>query len=224
MIDLVVPGIRPFDSTSPMVIFPIKQPSYMYSVCKSAVRLLYLFRFGMHCSNLFLSYLLTHIIGNYVFCDHCNKRVAKKTFHEHRRLGQLRSTCLQTDLVSKEPFVTGRNSTQLDSGDSEQSVVAGLDDEKYTYSSDEQERSALFDDEDQVFFSDNDEIESAVPCSNGYVKNGEVSGTRTTTFAIVIFTCLPNLNTQHIHVSMLHIGVGLSFNLRRKKYVNFKSP
>ena len=97
--------------------------------------------------------------------------------------------------MSKEPFVTGHSSTQLDSGDSVQSVVAGLDDENYTYSSDEQERSALCDEEDQVFLSDNDEIESAVPCSNAYVKNGEVSGTCTTTFATVIFTCLPNLNT-----------------------------
>ena len=103
----------------------------------------------------------------------------------------MRSTSLQTDLVSKEPFVTGHSLTQLDSGDSVQSVVAGLDDENYTYSSDEQEQSALFDEEDQ----DNDEIESAVPCSNAYVKNGEVSGTCTTTFTIVIFPCLPNLNT-----------------------------
>lgn len=64
-----------------------------------------------------------------------------------------KSTSLQTDL-SKESFVTGHSSTQLDSGDSVQSVVAGLDDEKYTYSSDdqeEQERSALFDEEDQVY-------------------------------------------------------------------------
>lgn len=110
----------------------------------------------------------------------------------------MRSTSLQTDLVSKEPLVTGHSSTQLDSGDSVQSVVPGLDDENYTYSSDdqeEQEQSALFDEEDQVFFSDTDEIESAVPCSNGYVENGEVCDTCTTTFAIVVFTCLPNLNT-----------------------------
>ena len=87
----------------------------------------------------------------------------------------MRSTSLQTDLF-KEPFVTGHSSTPLDSGDSMQSVVAGLDDENYMYSSDdqeEQERSALFDEEDQVFFSDTDETESAAPCSNGYINNGE---------------------------------------------------
>ncbi|XP_044184509.1 uncharacterized protein LOC122964750 [Acropora millepora] len=71
--------------------------------------------------------------GNYVFCVHCNKRVAKKTFHEHRRLGQLTSTSLQTDQVAKEfePFVSAHSLTQLDRGDSVQSVVAGLDDENY---------------------------------------------------------------------------------------------
>lgn len=107
---------------------------------------------------------------------------------------------MQTEQVAKEfePFVTVHSSTQLDRGDSVQSVVAGLDDENYMYSSDdheEQEQSALFDEEDQVFFSDTDEIESAVPCSNGSVNNGEVSSMCATTFAIVTFTCLPNLNT-----------------------------
>ena len=77
-------------------------------------------------------------------------------------------------------------------------MVAGLDDENYIYSSDdqeEQEQLALFDEEDQVFFSDTDDTESAVPGSNGYVNNDEVSGT--TTFAILICTCtcIPNLNT-----------------------------
>ena len=136
-----------------------------------------------------------HIIGNYVFCDHCNKRVAKKTFHEHRRLGQVKNTSWQTNL-SKKPFVTGHSTTQSDSGDGMQLVVAGLDDENYMYSSDdqeEQERSALFDEEDQVFFSDTDEADSAAICSNDYVNNDEVSGT--TAFAIVIFTCIPNMNT-----------------------------
>lgn len=107
----------------------------------------------------------------------------------------MRSTSLQTDL-SKEPFVTGHSATQSDCGDVMQSVVAGLDDENYMYSSDdqeEQEQSALFDEEDQVFFSDTDETESAAPCFNGCVNNDEVSGT--TTFAIVIWTCKPNLNT-----------------------------
>ena len=69
--------------------------------------------------------------------------------------------------------------------------MAGLDDENYRFSSDdqeEQERSALFDEEDQVFFSD-----TAVPCSNGSLNNGEVSGTCASTFAIVTFTCLPNI-------------------------------
>ena len=106
-----------------------------------------------------------------------------------------------------------------------QSVVAGLDDENYAYSSDdqeEQERSALFDEEDQVFFSDTDEIESAVPCSNGSVNNGEVSGTFATTFAIVTFTCLPDLNTEHILLSMLHIGLGLLLKFRGKKMYEFQ--
>ena len=110
----------------------------------------------------------------------------------------MRSTSLQTDL-SKETFVSGHSLTQLDGGDSMESVVAGLDDENYMYSSDdqqEQEQSALFDEEDQVFFSDTDETEIEVPCSNGYANNGEVSDT--TIFAIVMCTCIPNLNTYHV--------------------------
>ena len=102
----------------------------------------------------------------------------------------MRSTSLQTDL-SKETFVSGHSLTQLDGGDSMESVVAGLD-ENYMYSSDDQqeeEQSALFDEEDQVFFSDTDETESEVPCSNGYTNNGEVSDT--TIFAIVMCTCIP---------------------------------
>ena len=67
-----------------------------------------------------------------------------------------------------------------------QSVVAGLDDENYTYSSEEQEWSALFDEEDQVVFSDTDGIESAVPCSNGSVNNCDVSGTCATTFELIM--------------------------------------
>ena len=108
----------------------------------------------------------------------------------------MRSTSLQTELF-KEPFVTGHSSTQSDSGNGMQTVVAGLDDQNYVYSSDdqeEQEQSALFDEEDQVFFSDTDETESAATCSNGDVNNGEVRST--TTFAIVIFTCMPNLDTN----------------------------
>ena len=96
----------------------------------------------------------------------------------------MRSTSLQTDL-SKEPFVSGHSTTQLESGDDMQSVVAGLDDENDMYHSDdheEQEQSVLFDEEDQVFFSDTDEKESAASCSNGYVNSDEVSST--TTFAI----------------------------------------
>ena len=38
-----------------------------------------------------------------------------------------------------------------------------------------------------MFFSDTDETESAVPGSNGYVNNAEVSGKCTTTFAIAIY-------------------------------------
>ena len=125
-----------------------------------------------------------------MFCDHCSKRVARKTFHEHRRLGQIRSTSPQTDLL-KEPFVTGHCAIQADSEDDMQSVVTGLDDENYMYSSDDQEeheQSALFDEEDQVFFSDTDETESATPCSNGYVNDDEVSGTATFTSVMCMYT------------------------------------
>ena len=44
----------------------------------------------------------------------------------------MRSTSLQTDL-SKKPLVTGHSTTQLESGDDIQSVVAGLDDENDMY-------------------------------------------------------------------------------------------
>lgn len=85
-----------------------------------------------------------------------------------------------------------------------QSVVAGLDDENYMYSSDdheEQEQSALFDEEDQVFFSDTDEIESAVPCSNGSVNNGEVSSNYICHCHIYMFTKFEYLTSTVKHVT-----------------------
>ena len=110
---------------------------------------------------------------------------------------------MQTDF-SKEPFVTGHSTTQSDSGDNMQSVVTGLDDENYMYSSDdqeEQERSALFDEEDQVFFSDTDETENAAPCSNGYVNNDEVSGTATFASVMYMYTKFEYITCTCNHIA-----------------------
>ena len=93
---------------------------------------------------------------DYVFCDHCNKRVAKKTFYEHRNL-RLNDTikCDSLELAVDTEYTSGSISPEKLAKEPLHSEVEYVD----SYS-DQEESSLLFDNEDQIFFSDCDEPEA----------------------------------------------------------------
>ena len=100
---------------------------------------------------------------DYVFCDHCNKRVAKKTFYEHRNLGLNDTTkCDSLQLAVETEYTSGSISPEELTKEPLHNEVDCVD----SYS-DQEESSHLFDDEDQIFFSDCDEPEAETFCTSG---------------------------------------------------------
>lgn len=100
---------------------------------------------------------------DYVFCDHCKKRVAKKTFYEHRNL-PLSDTikCDSLELAVETEYTSGSISPE----ELAKEIVHNEKDYDHSYS-DQEESSLLFDDEDQIFFSDCDEPEVETFCTSG---------------------------------------------------------
>ena len=100
--------------------------------------------------------------GGYVFCGHCHKRVAKKTFHEHRRLEPI------------APLGGGHapDHISLDTSHGPQLTldIEGhvSDEDQDGKSSDQEESTFLSDHEDQLFFSGCDEPD----CDSAYNKDG----------------------------------------------------
>ena len=100
---------------------------------------------------------------DYVFCDHCNKRVAKKTFYEHQNLGLNDAIkCDSLDLAVETEYTSGSISPEELDKEPLHNEVDHVD----SYS-DQEESSILFDDEDQIFFSDCDEPETETFCTSG---------------------------------------------------------